>query len=123
MANLGKVYIAQERWSDAESILRDGAKCAPRMAVVYESLGFSLQKQKRLEEAIEQYNKAMQIKPSTSIKAMIETCEKNLAIEAENRKMDEEEARNRAEIEAEERRIAEEKAKAKEWEERRKRDD
>lgn len=123
MANLGKVYIATEKWSEAESILRDGARCAPRMAVIYESLGFSLQKQKRLEEAIEQYNKAMEIKPSPSIKTMIETCEKNLAIEAENRRMDAEEAANQAAIEAEEKRIAEEKAKAKEWEERRKRDD
>ena len=59
MVNLGKAYIAQKSWADAEGILDDAAKCAPRMAVVYESLGFVIQKQKRLEEAIAQYEKAL----------------------------------------------------------------
>lgn len=123
MANLGKVYIATEKWREAESILREGAKCAPRMAVVYESLGFSLQKQRRLEEAIEQYNKAMEIKPSPSIRTMIETCRKNIEIDRANQEMDAEERANQEAIEEERRRIEEEEAKQKEWEERRKRDD
>lgn len=123
MANLGKVYIAQKKWTEAESILRDGAGCAPRMALMYESLGFSLQKQKKLEEAVEQYKMALQIKPSSSIQTMIDTCEKNIAIEVENQAMEAVEAQSEAAAAAEAKRIKEEEAKRKEWEERRKRDD
>ncbi|NIP16662.1 MAG: tetratricopeptide repeat protein, partial [Pseudomonadales bacterium] len=51
MANLGKTYLAQKKWTDAEGILNDATKCAPRMDVAWDSLGFALQKQKRLPDA------------------------------------------------------------------------
>jgi Flp pilus assembly protein TadD len=122
MVNLGKTYIAQERWSDAESILTDAASCAPRMAVVFESLGFVVQKQKRLEEAIKHYEKAQAIKPSSSVQAAIDTCRKNIEIAQANQEMDAEE-RRLAEEEAEAQRQYEEELRKKaEWEKKRERD-
>jgi tetratricopeptide (TPR) repeat protein len=122
MVNLGKTYIAQEKWADAESILKDAAACAPRMAVVFESLGFVVQKQKRLEEAISHYEKAQAIKPSSSVSAAIETCRKNIEIAQANQAMEEEE-RRLAEAEAEAQRQYEEDLRKKaEWEKKRERD-
>ena len=116
MANLGKTYIATSQWADAQSILEDAVKCAPRMAVVYEGLGFVLQKQKQLPEAITAYEKALEIKPSSSIRKAIEICQGNIQIEQDNRAMDElklkqEEAERIAQEDFER-----EKAKREEWE-------
>jgi superkiller protein 3 len=123
MANLGKTYLATQRWKDAENVLNDASKCAPRMAVVYEGLGFALQKQKRLPEAIEQYDKALQIKPNPAIEKAKATCEENIRIAEANKAMDEEERKNQEAILAEQKRQAEEEAKRKAWEEARKKDD
>jgi tetratricopeptide (TPR) repeat protein len=122
MVNLGKTYIAQKKWSDAESILKDAVTCAPRMAVVFESLGFVVQKQQRLPEAITYYEKAMAIKPSPSARAAIATCRQNIEIAQANAGMEEEE-RLQAEAEAEAKRQYEaDLAKQKEWEKKRERD-
>jgi tetratricopeptide (TPR) repeat protein len=123
MVNLGKTYIATEKWTDAESILTDAARCAPRLPVIYESLGYSLQKQKRLAEAIETYKKATSIKPSAVVDKLIATCEENLRIAEANLEMDAKEAEMAAAAKAEEDRIAEEERKRQEWEEKRKRDE
>ena len=124
MANLGKTYIAEQRWSDAEEILADATKCHPRMAVAYENLGFAQQKQKKLELAIQTYKKAYDIEPRQSIMNAINTCEQNIQIAKENQDMAAEEARIAREIAAEEARVAAEKAKREAYEEaQRKRDD
>ena len=123
MVNLGKTYLAQSRWKDAESILNDAATCAPRMAVVHESLGFALQKQNRLDDAIKAYEKAYQLKPSESIRAAIDTAKTNLEVRAHNESVAAVEAeQTEAEIAAQ-RKYDEELAKQREWEERRKKDD
>jgi len=123
MANLGKTFIATQRWSDAEAILNDAVTCAPRMAVVYEGLGFVLQKQKRLPEAIATYQKALQIKPSAGIENAIETCRTNIEVGEHNVKMD-----LLAQQQKEEERIAQEeyereKAKQEEWKKKREQGD
>jgi tetratricopeptide (TPR) repeat protein len=123
MVNLGKVHIAMKEWAEAEAVLKRGAKCAPRMAVIHESLGFVVQKQKRLDEAIEHYEAAIKIKPSSSTQTMLETAQRNLQIQQENLEMDEEEARLLAEEAQAKAEYEEEMAKRKEWEERRKRDE
>ncbi len=124
MVNLGKVYIAMERWADADGILEDAAKCAPKMAVVYESRGFALMKQKKLTEAIAQFNKALQIKPSESTRKMIETCNNNLQVASDNKAMaakEEKQALAAAQAQAD---FDEAQRKQKEWEEaQRRRDD
>jgi len=119
MVNLGKVYTAQKSWKEAESILRDAATCAPRLPVIYETLGFALQKQKRLDEAITTYEKAMAIHPSSGTQSLIDTCKKNIAIEQENKGMDaaEREAAEAKRIADEE--FAEAERKRKEWEKKR----
>jgi superkiller protein 3 len=123
MANLGKTYIAQQRWADAEQILIDAATCAPRMAVVYESLGFAQQKQKKLEQAIKSYEMAYGIAPSPSIQRAIDTAKQNIEVAGHNEEMARLEAQQKAAEEEEAARVAAEEAKAKEWEERRARDD
>ena len=124
MVNLGKVYIAMERWADADSILADAAACAPKMAVVYESRGFALMKQKKLPEAIAQFNKAMEIKPSESTRQMIQTCRNNIQVAEENAAMAALEAKQAAEAAKAQAEYEEAQRKQKEWEEaQRKRDD
>jgi len=123
MANLGKTYIAQQKWGDAEQILKEATACAPRMAVVQESLGFSLQKQGRLDEAIQAYERAYEIKPSQTVRNAINICKQNIEVAQHNESVAETE-RKQAEAEAEAQAVYEEEmAKKKEWEERRKKDD
>jgi len=123
MANLGKTYIAQQNWGDAERILKEASTCAPRMAVVQESLGFALQKQGRLPEAIQAYERAYEIKPSETVRNAINICNQNIEVAEHNTDVA---AKERAQAEAEAAAQAayeEELAKKKEWEERRKKDD
>lgn len=123
MVNLGKLYIAQEQWANAEKTLTQAATCAPRMAVVHESLGFSVQKQGKLQEAIDHYKKAIAIKPSASVQKLIDTCQKNLEIRAENQAMAEEEARIAEEERKAKEEYEEQMRKKEEWEKRREKDD
>jgi len=123
MANLGKTYIAQDRWSEAESILVDAAACAPRLAVVYENLGFAQQKQKKLPEAIASYKKGLALKPSAASDKAIATCEENIRIAQHNQDMDSLDAEQQAAEAAEAARIAEEERKQKEWEKERRKDE
>jgi len=123
MANLGKVFIAQKRWADAEQVLTNGAKCAPRMVVMHESLGFAVQKQGRLEEAVGHYNTAMKIKPSSSTQTLIDTCQRNIEIAQENASMDETERKQQEAADKAKAEYEEAAAKAAEWKKRRERDD
>ena len=124
MVNLGRVYIAMERWVDADGILRDAAACAPKMAVVYESRGFALMKQKKLEEAIVQFEKALSLKPSASTRKMIETCNNNILVANENEAMAAKEAQQAVAAATAQAEYDEALAKTKEWEEaQKKRDD
>ncbi len=124
IVNLGKVYIAQKNWADAENILSDAATCAPKMAVVYESLGFALMKQKKLDSAITQFDKAMKIKPAAGTRSMIETCRENIRIRDANQAMDAREALQAEEAAKADAEFKEAERKTKAWEEaQRKRDD
>lgn len=124
MANLGKAYVATQRWKDAEQIFADATKCAPRLGVAWESWGFALQKQQRLEDAVAKYQKAYEIEPRASIKDAIAVCQQNILIAQENTEVARQEAEEKAAIDAEAKRIAEEEAKRKAYEEaQRKRDD
>jgi tetratricopeptide (TPR) repeat protein len=117
MINLGKVHTAQKQWAEAESVLRQAEKCAPRMAVVYESLGFVVQKQKRLQEAVDLYKKALELKPSATTQQMLDVALENIRIAEENKKMDADEAAQEAAFIREQERLAEEERKRKEYEE------
>lgn len=118
MINLGKTYIARERWADAEGILKDAAECAPRMALVYENLGFVVEKQQQLEEAIKQYEKAMQIKPSAALRAAVERCQANIEVRDHNLAMEEAERKQKEEEERARLEYEEAKAKEEEWKKR-----
>jgi tetratricopeptide (TPR) repeat protein len=116
MVNLSKTYIAGEKWAAAEKISRDAVKCAPRLNAGYESLGYSLQKQKKLEEALEIYKQSQSIKQSASIQKLIAVVSENIRRRDENLEMDAAERAQKEAAEAEALRIAEEEAKLKEWE-------
>jgi len=80
MANLGKTYLAEGRWAEAEAILTDATICAPRLVVAFESLGFARQRQAKLSQAIEAYESAQAIKPSRAVARAIATCKRDLEL-------------------------------------------
>jgi len=116
MVNLSKTYIAGEKWVAAEKISREAIQCAPRLNAGYESLGYSLQKQKKLDEALEVYQQAQSIKQSASIQKLIDVVAENIRRRDENLTMDEAERAQQEAAEAEALRIAEEEARREEWE-------
>ncbi len=116
MVNLGKVHIAQQQWTEAEKVLTRAETCAPRMAVIYESLGFVVQKQKRLEDAVGYYEQALAIKSSESTRQAIEVCKKNIEIKRLNQDMDLQEQAMADAAKKEAERVAEAERKQAEWE-------
>jgi tetratricopeptide (TPR) repeat protein len=115
MTNLGKTYIALKHWTDAETTLKDAGKCDPRSSVIFESLGFALQKQKKLQEAIDAYKKSLAIKPSTTVSAAIKIAEENIQTRDHNLEMDQLAAKQTQELADEQARVAAEKAKVDKW--------
>jgi tetratricopeptide (TPR) repeat protein len=79
MANLGKTYIAQQRWAAAESIFIDATTCAPKLPIALEGLGLAQQKQGKLSEAILSYQAAQKSKPSDATARAIAQCKQDLA--------------------------------------------
>jgi tetratricopeptide (TPR) repeat protein len=63
MADLGRTYMAEARWSEAETYLRKATVCAPRLATVYESLGDVYVALGKPEEAAAEYRRADQTGP------------------------------------------------------------
>jgi tetratricopeptide (TPR) repeat protein len=116
MVNLAKCYIAQERWPDAERQARAATKCAPRLVAGYESLGYALQKQKKLEDALASYQEAYKIKPTGSLKQLIDIVQKNIAIRAENQEIAQQEQEMEAAAKKAEQEYQEELRKREEWE-------
>jgi len=115
MTNLGMTYIALKRWTDAEVTLKDAGKCDPRSSVVFDSLGFTLQKQKKLQEAIDAYKKSIAIKPSAAVSEKIKIAQENIQTRDHNLEMDQLAVAQQAELEAEQARLAAEKAKVEKW--------
>lgn len=115
MANLGKVYSMQDKYGDAETILKRAATCNPKLAVIHESLGYVLQKQKRYDEAIPVYQTAYQIQPKNSIQTAIDTCKQQIDIIAFNEDQEKIKAENEAEIAAEKARQEAERRKIEEY--------
>jgi len=116
MVNLAKTYIAEGKWVAAEKLSRDAIRCAPRLNAGYESLGYALQKQKKLEEALEVYTQAQTIKRSASIQKLIDVVSENIQRRDANLEMDEVELAQKEAVEAEAARIAEEEERLKQWE-------
>lgn len=58
MVNLARAFIAQQKWSPAETTLQKAAACAPKLAVVYETMGMSYLRQQRSAEALGAFRRA-----------------------------------------------------------------
>jgi tetratricopeptide (TPR) repeat protein len=63
MVNLGRTYMALARWSEAETFLLQAAACAPRLAVVYETIGDLYMKTGMPQQAAVAYRRAEEIEP------------------------------------------------------------
>jgi len=64
MVNLGRTYFAAEQWAEAEVYLRRAAICAPRMGVVYETLGELYLRRGMTQAAAEAFRRAEEIDPT-----------------------------------------------------------
>jgi len=136
MINLGKTYIAEEKWAKAEKPLKDAAACSPREAAVYESLGLVYQKYGKASQEAENrdaalkqyaqakgyYQQALNLKSSKFVRDAIVSIDENIGVIEHNREQDRIAEENRRALEEEQQRVAEEERKRKEWEERQKRD-
>jgi len=76
MINLGKVYIAEDRLTEAERTLLAARRCAPRMAVVPLILGFVYQKENRIEEALAEFKSSLELEPSDAAREGMRGIEK-----------------------------------------------
>jgi len=67
MINLAKCAIAVEKWKDAEARLTEASRCAPKLAVVPETLAFVYLKENRLRDSLEACRRAdaLQSTPAT----------------------------------------------------------
>jgi tetratricopeptide (TPR) repeat protein len=54
-------------WRDSETLWKHTVTCFPRHAVAYHHLGFALSSQGRIQEALQHYRKAYEIKPHLSV--------------------------------------------------------
>ena len=91
--NKSKCYIAMENWSEAERELKRAAQCDGRMQVVYDSLGFVLRKQEKLEDALAAYQKAYSIKATPAVQRSIDEVRHNIEVRDHNVAAAEEEKR------------------------------
>src|SRR5262249_50030835 len=66
MVNLGRTYMALARWSEAEGYLRQASACAPRLAVVYETIGDLYIKTGMPQQAAVAYRRAEEIEPGAA---------------------------------------------------------
>jgi predicted Zn-dependent protease len=67
MVNLGKTYIAMERWGEAEAALVKAAGCAPRMRVVFETLGDLYMSRGLPQKAADAYGRAESLEPEPDV--------------------------------------------------------
>src|SRR5262249_37628515 len=63
MVDLGRALVALERWGDAEAALRQASLCAPRLGVVYETMGDLYLRQGMTHEAAAAFRQADDIQP------------------------------------------------------------
>src|SRR5262249_21662486 len=63
MVDLGRALVALERWGDAEAALRQASLCAPRLGVVYETMGDLYLRQGMTHEAAAAFRQADDIEP------------------------------------------------------------
>jgi len=87
MVNLAKVLRFQQKFQEAESWLENAIQCDPQSSVAYETLGYILLKQERLEQALEIYQKIYSISPNSSIAESIDRVKTNIEIRDYNKKI------------------------------------
>ncbi|KAK9847452.1 hypothetical protein WJX84_003493 [Apatococcus fuscideae] len=74
LVNLGHVYRRQKRWPEAIAAFRKALGLAPGHASTYASLAFTHHLQGDLQVAIENYHKALGMRPDDSFTAEMLTC-------------------------------------------------
>ena len=64
LVNLGRTYMALQRWAEAETFLQKAGVCAPRMAVVFETLGDLYMRRGLPQKALDAYARAEALEPA-----------------------------------------------------------
>ncbi|MEJ2245715.1 MAG: tetratricopeptide repeat protein [Acidobacteriota bacterium] len=75
--NLAETYIFEKKYPDAEKALKQAAALMPDNPDVYGRLGLVYEKLKKLDSALDAYNKAERIEPSPSYKEAIKRVNQN----------------------------------------------
>ncbi len=68
---LGTRYILEKKWADAERAFRIVTTVAPDNAVAWFNLGYALENQGKLEEALTAYRKARDLNPTATVTSAI----------------------------------------------------
>ncbi|MEW5805846.1 MAG: tetratricopeptide repeat protein [Acidobacteriota bacterium] len=115
MINIGKALIAQQKYQDAESWLDKAVKCDVQSAIAYQTLGYVLMKQEKLEQSLEAYQKANSLRPNPIIAESIERVKNNIEVREYNKKIAELEQKQKELDEAEMQKYRELKEKVDAW--------
>ncbi len=68
---LGTKYTLEKNWKEAERVFRIVTNVAPDNAVAWFNLGYALEQQGKLEEALAAYRKARDLNPSNTVTAAL----------------------------------------------------
>lgn len=78
LVNLGRVRLARDEVAAAVDALETAARCAPRAAPVFESLGAALARLDRWEDALRAFRRAQALRPTPFTTAGIAEAERRL---------------------------------------------
>jgi cytochrome c-type biogenesis protein CcmH/NrfG len=115
---LGRAYVDQKKWAEAEQSLQAAAKCQPTGST-YEALGFVYLNSDKLAQALEAYQKANQIAPTPSAQEGIKAAQDRMEMQAANAKSGADKAAWEAKRKQHEKEYQEYLKKREEWEKKR----
>jgi tetratricopeptide (TPR) repeat protein len=115
---LGRAYVDQKKWTEAEQSLQAAAKCQPTGST-YEALGFVYLNSEKLALALEAYQKANQIAPTPSAQEGIKAVQDRMEMQAANAKSGADKAAWEAKRKQHEKEYQEYLKKREEWEKKR----
>lgn len=82
LSYLGRAYIEQKKWAEAEAQLELATACAPDNAGYFETLAFVYLSQDKVHKSLEAYQKANSIRPSESAQEGIAAAKSRIETQA-----------------------------------------
>jgi tetratricopeptide (TPR) repeat protein len=117
-SQLGRAYVDQKKWAEAERALQAAAKCQPS-GPTFEALGFVYLSTDKLQEALEAYQKANSLAPSPSAQDGIKAAQARMEMQAQNAQVGADKAAWEAKRRQHEKEYEEYLKKREEWEKKR----